>query len=156
MERLISRLVREFEQGAISRRDLILSLTVASAASTLNRAEAADRSALRAGGIHHISYQVADYAKARDFYANLLGATVSEDNGKQCVLTFGDVRFIARNGMAGHTPFVDHIAYAIENWNQDAVLAELKSRGLNPEPEGDNSLQLKDPDGFHVQLSAKR
>jgi hypothetical protein len=39
--------------------------------------------------VNHISYQVNDYAKCRDFYAGLLGMKVTEDDGKQCRLVFG-------------------------------------------------------------------
>lgn len=154
MEQIISQLVQDFEQGYISRRQLILSLALASGVAS-RRVDAADRPALKAAGIHHISYQVADYTKTRDFYTSLLGVKVAQDDGKLCVLSVGDTRFIIRNGGSSPTPVVDHIAYAIENWNQDAVLAELRSRGLNPQPEGENSFQLKDPDGYHVQLNAK-
>lgn len=156
MEYVIAKLVQDFEQGRLTRRQLIRTLALTSAASAVNPAEAADP-ALKAAGIHHISYQVADYARTRDFYAGLLGTKISEDDGKQqCVLTLGTVRIILRNGLAGRTPVVDHIAYSFENWNQEAVLAGLKTRGLKPEPEGERSFQLKDPDGYHVQLSARR
>ena len=156
MEQLIAKLVQDFEQGRISRRQLIVSLALTAAASGVRPVNAADGTKLKASGIHHVSYQVADYGKSRDFYASLLGAPVSEDTGKQCVLTMGDLRFIVRNGEAGRTPLVDHIAYSFENWNQEAMVSELKRRGLSPQPEGENSLQLRDPDGYHVQLSAKR
>jgi catechol 2,3-dioxygenase-like lactoylglutathione lyase family enzyme len=158
MEQIIAKLLQDFEQGRMNRRQLIQSLAVtAAAASTIATAPtaAAQNPALAAVGIHHISYQVADYRKTRDLYADLFGMKVSNDNGKQCNLAIGDTFIIARNG-TGATPQVDHIAYAIDNWNTAAVEAALKSRGLNPQPEGDNSIQFKDPDGFHVQLSAKR
>ena len=84
----------------------------------------------------------------------LQGFKVSDDNGKQCILAVGNTRLIARNG-PGATPQVDHVAYAVANWNQAAIETELKRRGLNPEAEGNNSIQFKDPDGYHVQISAK-
>jgi catechol 2,3-dioxygenase-like lactoylglutathione lyase family enzyme len=152
----IEQLVREFEQGKISRRRLILSLAMASTATTLDPVSAQDRITVKAVGIHHVSYQAADVAKTRDFYSRVLGAKIAEGDGKELsVLTLGDVRFIIRRGATGQTPLVDHIGYSIENWNQGAVLAELKGQGLKPEPEGENSFQFKDPDGYHVQLNAK-
>jgi catechol 2,3-dioxygenase-like lactoylglutathione lyase family enzyme len=153
----IDKLVQDFEQGKINRRQLIMMLALTSAGAAVGPAGAAESSPIKIAGIHHISYQVADYARSRDFYAALLGAPVSDDDGKQqCVLTVGGIRFILRNGMPGRTPFVDHIAYGVENWNQDGVLADLKRRGLNPEPEGENSFQFKDPDGYHVQLNPRK
>ena len=38
---------------------------------------------LEAGYVNHISYSVKDYAKCRDFYVDLLGMKVTEDDGKQ-------------------------------------------------------------------------
>jgi catechol 2,3-dioxygenase-like lactoylglutathione lyase family enzyme len=158
MEQIIAKLIQDFEEGKTSRRQLIRTLAVAvSAASvaSVTPAVAAEGSPLHGVGIDHISYQVADYAKTRDFYAGLLGLKVSADNGKQCNLAVGGVNMIVRNGM-GATPTVDHMAYSVDNWNDDAVLAELKRRGLDPKPEGVHSFQVKDPDGYHVQLMAKK
>ena len=99
---------------------------------------------------------MADYAKTRDFYADLLGMKVSQDNGRQCYLSFGDTFLLPRNARAGTTPpRVDHIAYTIEAWNKDRVEAELKSRGLAPRPDTENSFHVKDPDGFDLQISGK-
>lgn len=158
MEQLIAKLIQDFEEGKTSRRQLIRTLSVAVGAASVagvTPVAAAESAPLQAAGIDHISYQVADYAKTRDFYAGLLGMKVSADNGKQCNLAVGGLRIIARNGTGG-TPKVDHIAYAIENWNHDAMMATLKERGFDPKPEGDSDLQLKDPDGFHVQLLGKK
>lgn len=80
------------------------------------------------------------------------------DNGKQCELILGDTNtfVIPRNAPAGgETPRVDHIAYTIENWDKDAVKAELERRGLNPQPDTENSFHVKDPNGFDLQISGK-
>lgn len=79
----------------------------------------------------------------RDFYADLMGMEVRNDNGKtQCELYFGRSMLLARNrpqprdtegaaatlppaatGQAGTrlapTSFVDHISYRIFNWETD-------------------------------------
>lgn len=158
MEQLIAKLLQDFEEGKTSRRQLIRTLAIAASAASVagvTPAVAAEAAPLKAVGIDHISYRVADYAKTRDFYAGLLGLKVSDDNGKQCNLTLGSLHIIARNA-AAPTPTVDHIAYAIDNWNHDAMMADLKRRGFNPQPEGDTDIQLKDPDGYHVQLVPKK
>src|SRR5215475_1965023 len=154
MEHIIDRLVRDFERGKLSRRQLIQSLTVA--ASSAATASAADPAPFKAVTVNHISYQVADYAKTRDFYAGLLGMQVSHDDGRQCYLSFGNTFLLPRNIRQGGTaPNVDHIAYTIETWNKDAVEAELKKRGLPVRPDTENSFHTKDPDGFDVQISGK-
>jgi catechol 2,3-dioxygenase-like lactoylglutathione lyase family enzyme len=102
---------------------------------------------------------VADYAKTRDFYADLLGMTVKADTGRQCNLAFGESFLLPRNVRSGSNspvPVVDHIAYTIEDWDKDKVEAELKRRGLDPRPDTENSFHVKDPDGFDLQISGKK
>jgi len=156
MEAIVAKLLQQFEEGKMNRRQLVHGLAVAAAAmgASAPAAGAAELGSLKVAGIHHISYQVKDYARSRDLYSSLFGWKVANDNGKQCQLMAGEVELIVRNG-TGTTPQVDHIAYAIENWNNDAVTAVLKGHGLDPKPEGDNSFQFRDPDGYHVQLMKK-
>jgi len=159
MEHIIARLLQDFEQGRMNRRQLIQSLAVAaSAAAAATPAVAAENTGFKAVTVNHISYQVADYAKTRDFYVDLFGMKVSGDTGKQANLSFGDTFLLPRNARAGSTtptPRVDHIAYTIDNWDKDKVEAELKRRGLTPRPDTENSFHIKDPDGFDVQISGK-
>jgi catechol-2,3-dioxygenase len=128
-------------------------LTVAAGAAP---ASAAEGKGFQAITVNHISYQVADYAKTRDFYASLLGMKVSHDDGRQCYLSFGDTFLLARNARQGVTaPHIDHMAYTIDTWDKNAVEAELKSRGLAPRPDTEDSFHVKDPDGFDLQISGK-
>ena len=155
MEKIIAKLVQEFEQGKLSRRQLIQNLTVAAAAVSAapTAATAAEGKVIRATNINHVSYQVTDYARSRDFYAGLFGMKVSEDNGKQCRLSFGDNILIVRNRQPA--PKVDHMALTLANWDEEKeeVAAELKRRGLKI-VQGDTktSLHILDPDGFEVQM----
>ena len=159
MEQIISKLLREFEEGKMNRRQLIKSLSVAAAAAAgAAPAVAAEGKGFKAVTVNHISYRVADYAKTRDFYADLLGMGVKQDNGRQCYMTFGDSFLLPRQGRPGSnspTPLVDHIAYTIEGWDKDKVEAELKRRGLDPRPDTEDSFHVKDPDGFDLQISGK-
>lgn len=163
MEHIIAKLLEDFERGKMSRRQLIkslaLSATAASAAAAAPLAAAAEGGkGFKAVAVNHISYQVADYGKTRDWYVGLLGMTVSGDNGRQCNLSFGNqgTWLLPRNAReAGSAPKVDHIAYTIETWDKDAVKAELERRGLSPRPDTENSFHVKDPDGFDVQISGK-
>ena len=156
MEHVIAKLVHEFEQGKLTRRQLIQSLTVAATAATAvsgTPAAAAEGKVLHATNFNHVSYQVTDYARTRDFYAGLFGMKVSDDDGKQCRLNFGNNILIVRNRQPA--PKVDHIAYTLANWDQEKeeVAAELKRRGLKI-VQGDTktSLHILDPDGFEVQM----
>jgi catechol 2,3-dioxygenase-like lactoylglutathione lyase family enzyme len=157
MEHSIAKLLREYENGRITRRQLIQSLgLMMSTVSTFGAASpaSADGKGFKAVAVNHISYQVADYAKTRDFYAGLFGMKVSHDDGKQCYLAFGDTFLIPRNHPTD-TPRIDHIAYTIDAWENKAVEAELRRRGLQPRPDTENSFHVDDPNGFDLQISGR-
>ena len=155
MEHIIAKLLQDFEQGKMTRRQLVQSLAMAAtaaAAASGTPAAAAEGKVFKATGFNHVSYQVADYKKSRDFYAGLFGMKVTEDDGKQCRLVFGDNMLIPRN----RTPAgkVDHIAYTVANWDKekDGVEAELNRRGLKFRGDAKTSFHIEDPDGFEVQF----
>ena len=161
MEQIIGKLLQDYERGKMTRRQLIQTLALtATAASAMETAVAA--APANATSINHVSMQVADYTKSRDFYAGLFGMKVTDDNGKtECTLRFGDNSIIARNAASrpGAKIGVDHIAYTLANWDTDksvkpAVEAELKRRGLMVRVTG-NSFHVPDPDGFEVQMGGK-
>src|SRR2546428_7198317 len=137
MEPIIAKLLQEFEHGRMNRRQLIKSLAATAASSMATSPAAAgapEGRVFKATAFNHVSYQVADYRKSRDFYAGLFGMKVTLDDGMQCRLAFGDNILIARNRPSG-TPKVDHIAYTIAGWDtaksvKPALKAELERRGL--------------------------
>ncbi|MGH9322120.1 MAG: VOC family protein [Vicinamibacteria bacterium] len=169
MEEIITRMVKEFEAGRVSRRELVKSLALVAGlvpASATGSPKAEPQ--FRTLSLDHISYQVADYKRTRDFYADLMGMTVTGDDGQsQCLLQFGESLLIARNHRerpgqptpAERKATVDHIAYKIDDWDTATVKAELERRGLTPRLDkgGDTpnyvSFHVEDPDGFDVQIS---
>ena len=185
MEQIVAKLLQDFEQGKMSRRQLIQSLALTATASAAAAVPAAaapaaaadSKGLLKAVAFNHVSYHVKDYTKVRDFYSGLFGMQVSEDDGKQCRLTFGNNILIPRNRPSG-TPTIDHIAYTMANWDTDknvraAMAAEIKRRGLKeppPEPgvvhkhsdelqakivESGGGVHVLDPEGFIVQIGGK-
>jgi catechol 2,3-dioxygenase-like lactoylglutathione lyase family enzyme len=155
MESIIAKLVQDFEQGKMNRRQLIQSLTItAAAAAGVAPAARAAGKPLEALYVNHISYSVNDYAKCRDFYAGLLGMKVTEDDGKQCRLVFGTNILIPRNRAAGGGSKVDHISYTVANWDaeKDGLEEEFKRRNLAYTGSAKTSFQVKDPEGMGVQI----
>jgi len=157
MEDIVTGLLDQFERGKISRRTLVHSLAAGVAVTAgVVPAQAATSGGkgFKAVAVNHISYGVADYARTRDFYADLLGMHVGGDDGKQCDLSFGSTFVIPRKTrQPDGKPYVDHIAYTIEHWDRQAVEDELKRRGFQPRPDTEDSFHIKDPDGFDVQIS---
>ena len=160
MEHIINRLLQEYERGKVTRRQLIQMLAVGTAAAS--GAATVEAAPANATYINHVSMQVADYKKTRDFYAGLFGMKVEGDDGKnECTLRFGDNTIIARNAASrpNKKTGVDHIAYTLANWDTDknikaAMEAELKRRGLMIRVTG-NSFHVQDPDGLEVQMGGK-
>jgi len=160
MESVIAKLLNDFEQGKMNRRQLIQNLSVAAAAAgvpttAIAAAAPTPTGKLEAGYVNHISYSCNDYKKLRDFYADLLGMKITEDDGKtQCRLVFGNNILIPRNRANGGPAKVDHIAYTVINWDaeKDAFEAQLKRRNLQYTGTAKTSFQVKDPEGMGVQF----
>jgi catechol 2,3-dioxygenase-like lactoylglutathione lyase family enzyme len=155
MESFIAKLLQDFEQGKMDRRQLIKSLALAAtAAGAAAPAARAAGKPLEALYVNHISYQVTDYKKVRDFYVDLLGMKATEDDGKQCRLVFGTNMLIPRNRAEGGQAKVDHIAYTVANWDaeKEGIEAELKRRNLTYRGSAKTSFQVKDPEGLGVQF----
>jgi len=162
MEYLISKLLLDFEKGVMTRRQLIQSLSLAAtAASALGATPgaAADGKVAQAASLNHLGYQVADYAKSRDWYADLFGMKVVVDDGQKAMLALGETLLVFHTRKSPATPVINHICFTLANWDDDKsvrerVQAEIKRRGQDPKP-SDHSLHINDPDGFTLQLGGK-
>ncbi len=109
MEQIMAKLLREFEDGFVNRRQLVRNLAIAATAALSGKALAQTPAGQSAGAkdspfktvdLDHISYQVNDYRVTRDFYADLMGMEVKNDTGRQCELYFGNSMLLARNRRA--------------------------------------------------------
>jgi catechol 2,3-dioxygenase-like lactoylglutathione lyase family enzyme len=105
METVIAGLLKDFEDGKMTRRQLIQSLALAAAAAMPGAAAAAQTAAATKAPIprafeptgwktvwlDHISYAVSDYRRSTAFYRDLMGWEIRNDNGtNQCTLKIGD------------------------------------------------------------------
>src|SRR5689334_19698044 len=114
MEQVIDGLLRDFERGKMSRRQLIQSLALAAAAAApgatllAQGAQKAPSMIPAAKGaapwktvwLDHISYAVSDYRRSAAFYRDLMGWEIKNDEGsRQATLKIGDIgEIIIRNG----------------------------------------------------------
>ena len=151
MEHVFTMLVQDFVDGKMTRRQLIqkLALTATAATAAASAAPAAAAAPVTAIAFNHVSCQVADYGRTRDFYMGLIGLTVNpgSDNPQiqEVELTFqGDPtrgfwlpRHRTKNYSGGVTPngTCDHISYTMANWDTDPSVKagleeELKRRGF--------------------------
>jgi catechol 2,3-dioxygenase-like lactoylglutathione lyase family enzyme len=178
MEHMISWLLKDFEAGKMTRRQLIQSLAVLAASPAVpalaSQASEPKRNTApwKTVWLDHISYAVADYKKSTEFYTDLMGWEVRNDNGKtQATLNINNIGgIIIRNSrqqsgnpqptQTGRPPLtgvINHISWGVQPWDTNAVETELRRRGLNPRPDmvGDNfkSFHVNDPDGWDLQIS---
>src|SRR5262249_42050715 len=92
MDKFIAKLLKDFEDKKISRRQLVHTIKVAAAtyAAGESAAQAAPaNSGFKTIAVNHISYRCPDYTIARDFYKHLRGMSVVQDSGRQCMMPFG-------------------------------------------------------------------
>jgi catechol 2,3-dioxygenase-like lactoylglutathione lyase family enzyme len=149
MEAMISNLLASYEFGKVSRRQLIQGLA---ALATSARAMPALASTFQGVALNHIAINVTNVRRSRDFYQKLLGLPVVRESESNCFLGLGK-NFLTLFGK--QNPGMDHYCIAIEKFNADAVVAELKLQGLNPNrPSGTDRVYFPDPDGLTVQFSS--
>jgi catechol 2,3-dioxygenase-like lactoylglutathione lyase family enzyme len=148
MKRTISRLLEAYENGKMSRRDLVQGLALMAAS-----AEAASAAGFQGNSVNHISLYVSNLERSTNFYQRTFGCKVNKREGNN-QLVFGKNFLVLRPGSPAGK--VDHFAIGVDNFNKEAVTADLKLRGANPidQQGGDFGFHVVDPDGFPVQISA--
>ena len=117
MESVIAGLLKDFEDGKMTRRQLIQSLALAAAAAAPGASALAQTAAAqpkppipqafeptgwKTVWLDHISFQVSDYRRSAAFYRDLMGWTIRNDNGtSQATLNINGIGgIIIRNGRA--------------------------------------------------------
>jgi catechol 2,3-dioxygenase-like lactoylglutathione lyase family enzyme len=148
MKRTISRLLEAYENGKMSRRDLVQGLALLAATS-----ETASAAGFQGNSLNHISLYVSNLDRSTNFYQRTFGCTVNKRDGNN-QLVFGKNFLVLR---PGNPPAkVDHFAIGVDGFNKDTVTADLKARGATPVDQqgGDFGFHVVDPDGFPVQISA--
>ena len=176
METVIAQLLGQFEDGKAHPAPAHSEPRARGARGTRGERAAAQDGGFRTGNLDHLSYDVSDYRRTRDFYAGLMGMTIANDNGKDSrELHFGDARGVGvrdRTMMSIHTSQPSATAPARRasitsrsrstTGTRISVRAELERRGLQGPRIAQGgaldtpnyvSLTVPDPDGLGVQIS---
>jgi catechol 2,3-dioxygenase-like lactoylglutathione lyase family enzyme len=149
VEKEISKLVAAYEKGDLSRRQLIGALALLAGTSTT--ASAADLQGLT---INHVSLQVKDLKRSRDFYSKVFGLSVLREGGRDNSIYMGH----EKNGVVVLNPVepagkVDHFAITVKSFEKQSATQQLKQLGLVPiDEQAGASFHIIDPDGFKVQI----
>src|SRR5712691_7647982 len=115
METIMAGLLKDFESGKMTRRQLIQSLALAAVAAAPAGSAAAqaakastippphDPAPWKTVWLDHISYAVSDYRRSTAFYRDLMGWEIKNDNGtSQCTMNINGLgEIIVRNNRQG-------------------------------------------------------
>ena len=173
--------LNEFEQGKISRRQLIESLTLA--ATTVGAPGSAGAAQAQVGvtaaAVNHVSYTCPDFKKAADWYSKVFNLDQIDPKPTEVTLPFGkkgeqpynvtakdvpltflimrtrDLNAPAANGQPRPkaTNVVNHMAYTVADFDSTRVQAELKTLGVeNIRATGPNAIHMSDPFGYDVEI----
>jgi catechol 2,3-dioxygenase-like lactoylglutathione lyase family enzyme len=165
----ITRMVDDFENGRLSRRQLIAHLTVmgammagvarsAGAQSSPPATAPASTSTQPSGstfkstGIQHIALAVSDVTISRDFYVRHLGLKVTRDGGATCFLDSGRGLIGLYKIEQDQKPGMHHVSFSVEGFNSDDAAKRLAAAGLTPDRRGAR-VYFKDPDEIILQVA---
>jgi len=150
-------LLAQYEDGSLSRRDLLAVLALLVAAPTA--ASATQGAAKPVGAVksmNHVSVFVPNVQKSVEFYQGLFGMPLLTRQDPGINLSTGSGFLGIYPAQAGATTgSINHVCFGMENFDADAVLKQLVDRGLkgNIRLRGDTKeLYFTDPDGIRVQL----
>jgi catechol 2,3-dioxygenase-like lactoylglutathione lyase family enzyme len=150
MQKILSKLLDNYEQGKLSRRELIRLLAGTAAAGA--GSSFLSGSTFRGVAINHVALRVTDVRRSRDFYQKHFAMPVLHESDRDCFLGLGK-NFLTL--FQNQSPGLDHYCISIENFSPDAVMEELKRQGLNPRrPQGTDRIYFPDPDNLTVQVSS--
>lgn len=154
-------LVRRFERGAISRRELIAGVVALAAQAASASPQSGTARPIQVSGIDHAALRVNDLERSARFYTELLGATVRSRSAASVFLDVGSdwlalfARGAVSTGYGTTERGLDHLSFhSVAARSAEERMGALRGHGLDPvSPPGSGRVYFKDPDGLILQLS---
>ncbi len=162
MDARVEKLVDDFEDKTLSRRDLIAALTALVAGATAAPAAGQEpRLAQAAQGrtLNHVSLAVTDVERSASFYSTLLGLKEVSRHGNGGINLGLGTSFLGLFRLP-NPGTVNHFCIGIEDYDPERVATRLRELGLKPtidrnpanRTSGGDQLYFADPDNTRVQL----
>src|SRR5436190_22861914 len=126
-------LLRQYEDGSLSRRDLLGALALLIAAPHLTSAatQAAAKPVGAVKSMNHVSIFVPSVQKSMDFYQGLFGMPLLTKQDAGMNLSAGSSFLGIYPAPATATGgSINHLCFGMENFDADAVLKQLIDRGI--------------------------
>ena len=169
MSRAIEQLVKRYEGGGMTRRELVLALSALVMARPAGGAAAQPGAApapIRVRTMNHVTLTVSDVQRSVEFYQRVLGLPLVTTQGTERdwdapavpVLGIGDgPQFIAFS--RGDRPHINHYCLGMEGFDAAEIVARLAEHGIearvrmraDSDPPAEE-LIFNDPDGIPVQI----
>jgi catechol 2,3-dioxygenase-like lactoylglutathione lyase family enzyme len=149
VEKLINGLIERYENGALSRRELVGTLA---ALSVTGKTAFAAEPGFQSASINHVSVTASNLERSAAFYSRVFSLTRQSRQAPNVVqLTVGKTAHLSLR--QGANPRFDHFAIGVDGFNKDRIMADLRARGAMPIDGGDGAgLHVADPDGLFVQV----
>jgi catechol 2,3-dioxygenase-like lactoylglutathione lyase family enzyme len=150
-------LVTQYENGSLSRRDLLAALALLVAAPAAADAAQAAKPVGAVKTMNHVTVFVPNVQKSVDFYQGLFGMPILTRQGPAGInLSTGTGFYGIYPAQAGATTgSINHVCFGMDNFDADAVLKQLSDRGVKGNirlRDDTKELYFTDPDGIRVQL----
>ena len=110
---------------------------------------------IETSGIDHIVLHVADVARSKQFYREVLGMSVYRENERQVFLHAGSQGVALFKGPSDNPGGdMNHLALNVAQGTYDSLKAELETHGIavSGRPGDDHCIYFCDPDGHRLQL----
>jgi catechol 2,3-dioxygenase-like lactoylglutathione lyase family enzyme len=166
----IDALFDQYDRGRMTRRGLMRALAMLALPAKILGAEAATDSApiVRGLGVNHVGLLVGDIERSYAFYHRLFGVKKgwpAKSDGSGVHLDF-PTGYISVDSVAGQKSAITHFSISIEHTDQKSAkqladkineeLPDAKAKAAFQANDGVSTVNLVDPDGFHVQISPLR
>jgi catechol 2,3-dioxygenase-like lactoylglutathione lyase family enzyme len=167
MASMVDSLFDQYERGGMTRRQLVQALAALVLPTTMLARDNAPVPIVRGLGVNHIGLTVSDIERSFVFYQKLFGVTKgwpATNAGTGIHLDF-PVGYISVDSVSEKKGVITHFSVSIDHIDQDSAkrladkindeLPEAKARAAFQANDGVSTVNLVDPDGFHVQISPK-
>jgi catechol 2,3-dioxygenase-like lactoylglutathione lyase family enzyme len=167
MDSMIDSLFDRYERGTMTRRHLVQALAALVLPATVLAQDAAPAPIVRGLGVNHVGLTVNDIERSSVFYQKLFGVKKgwpATNAGTGIHLDF-PIGYISVDSVAEKKGVITHFSISIDHIDQDSAkrladkinseLPDAKAKAAFQPNDGVSTVNLIDPDGFHVQISPK-